>query len=498
MNTGDGWSAPGSSDADGGQRAGGQQAPQYGQPQAPQHGQPQAPQFGQPQYGQPQQPQYGQQAPSSYPYGAQPAPAPTAAYDANPYAQPGFGPAPGAQGWAPPPKPGLIPLRPLSFSDLFSAPFQVLRRNPKATFGSALLVQGVASLLSLIVVGLVAWFAFSRVAQAAPEDRDAVAAGATTAVIIAFLIPLAVSIVGGAFIQGVISQEVARGTIGEKLTLGALWKLTRRRFGPLVGLTFLIIAAVVLFVLVFTGIGFGLVQLGGVGIALTVVIGILAALALVAAYVWIGTKIALAPSIIVLEGVGVFAALRRSWALTDRYFWRTFGVIFLVTAVVSVVAQVVSVPISFLAGIVPVFFTGTGSEETGIAVAIIAQGLVILVSLVIGSVTIVISGSVSTVIYIDLRMRKEALDLELARFVEDRAAGRETVQNPYEHVSAGGPAWQQQRQAFQQPYPPQPFQQPYPPQGVQQPPYQAQPPYRQQHQPQQPPYPPQQGWPGQR
>lgn len=435
------------------------QQPAY--PQQQQQGYPQQPGYPA-QQGYPQQPGYPAQA--TYPqqeYGQQPYPqqytqpypqaqqpgygpppsAPTAAYDANPYAT-GATWAPGPQqGWAPPPKPGLIPLRPLSFSDLFGAPFLVLRRNPKATFGSALLLQGLTAVLSLVIVGLVTWLSLSRLSQAAPGEEDAISAGAVTAIILSFLIPVAVSIAGSAILQGIIAQEVARGTLGEKLPLGVLWRRTKARFLPLIGYTFLLIGVVTVFIAVAVGLGFVLTGLGGTaGVALTVVMGIGALLVLIAASVWLGTKFSLTPSIIVLENGKVFPSLARSWRLTDGYFWRTFGVQFLVSSVVSVASQVVATPISLLASLVPVLFVGVDSEATMIVATIAAQGLSLLVSVVIGAITVVVISATSAVIYVDLRMRKEGLDLDLARFVEARAGGRETVDNPFDVAAAGGKA----------------------------------------------------------
>ncbi|MBF4566940.1 hypothetical protein [Plantibacter sp. VKM Ac-2876] len=443
--------------------------PPQGAPQQPAYPQQQGyPQQGYPQQGYPQQPGYPPQATYPQPvYGQQPYPqqvppqytqpyqpypqaqqpgygipssAPTAAYDANPYAT-GATWAPGPQqGWAPPPKPGLIPLRPLSFSDLFGAPFLVLRRNPKATFGSALLLQGLTAVLSLVIVGLVTWLSLSRLSQAAPGEEDAISAGAVTAIILSFLIPVAVSIAGSAILQGIIAQEVARGTLGEKLPLGVLWRRTKARFLPLIGYTFLLIGVVTVFIAVAVGLGFVLTGLGGTaGVVLTVVMGIGALLVLIAASVWLGTKFSLTPSIIVLENGKVFPSLARSWRLTDGYFWRTFGVQFLVSSVVSVASQVVATPISLLASLVPVLFVGVDSEATMIVATIAAQGLSLLVSVIIGAITVVVISATSAVIYVDLRMRKEGLDLDLARFVEARAGGRETVDNPFD-AAAGGKA----------------------------------------------------------
>ncbi|MBF4514433.1 hypothetical protein ITJ66_18245 [Plantibacter sp. VKM Ac-2885] len=419
--------------------------PQQGYPQQP--GYPPQATYPQPGYGQqpyPQQvpPQYTQPYPQAQQpgYGTPPS-APTAAYDANPYAT-GAPWAPGPQqGWAPPPKPGLIPLRPLSFSDLFGAPFLVLRRNPKATFGSALLLQGLTAVLSLVIVGVVTWLSLSRLSQAAPGEEDAISAGAITAIILSFLIPVAVSIAGSAILQGIIAQEVARGTLGEKLPLGVLWRRTKGRFLPLIGYTFLLIGVVTVFIAVAVGLGFVLTGLGGTaGVVLTVVMGIGALLVLIAASVWLGTKFSLTPSIIVLENGKVFPSLARSWRLTDGYFWRTFGVQFLVSSVVSVASQVVATPISLLASLVPVLFVGVDSEATMIVATIAAQGLSLLVSVIIGAITVVVISATSAVIYVDLRMRKEGLDLDLARFVEARAGGRETVDNPFDAAAAGGKA----------------------------------------------------------
>ncbi len=426
-----------------------QQQPGYGQQQAygqqPGYGQQQG--YGQqPGYG--QQAPYGQQPPYTQPsapshqpgYGA-PQAAPSAGYDANPYANAAqWAPGP-QQGWAPPPKPGLIPLRPLSFSDLFGAPFLVLRRNPKATFGSALLFQGLTAVLSLVIVGLVAWLSFSRLSQAAPGEEDTIGAGGITAIILSSLIPIAVSIAGSAILQGIIAQEVARGTLGEKLPLGVLWRRTKKRFLPLIGYTFLLIGVVTVFIAVAVGLGFVLTGLGGrAGVVLTVVMAIAALLVLVVASAWLGTKFSLTPSIIVLENSRVFPALARSWRLTDGYFWRTFGVQFLVSSVVSVASQVVATPISLLASFVPVILVGVDSEATMIVATIAAQGLSLLVSVIIGAITVVVISATSAVIYIDLRMRKEGLDLDLARFVEARSGGREAVDNPFDLAAAGGKA----------------------------------------------------------
>jgi len=99
----------------------------------------------------PAQPAYGQPA-----YG-QPA------YAEPSYAAPGTYPPTAPGGWTPPPKPGLLPLRPLGFGTLLWAPFRTLRRNPAATFGSGLVVQLASVVATAAVFVPFLLYTFSRV-----------------------------------------------------------------------------------------------------------------------------------------------------------------------------------------------------------------------------------------------------------------------------------------------------------------------------------------------
>lgn len=333
--------------------------------------------------------------------------------------------------WAPPPKPGLIPLRPLGFGTLLGAPFLTLKRNPKATFGSALLVQAITVVVSLIVIGLVTWFVISRITTAAPEDVETVAAGGITAIILGSIIPFLISIAGTVFLQGVIVTEAARSTLGEKLTLKATWKATWPRLGALLLWTLLAGAAVSIVLAAIIGIVWLLVVLGGGFIAAGIILAILAGLALVVVGVWLGVKLSLVPSAIVLERAGVLAAVRRSWRLVDGYFWKTLGIQYLIAFIVGTVSQVVLTPITIIYTMSVSVLDPTGATaEDWIAPAVLYVVLII-VSLLVASITSVVQSATLAFIYIDLRMRKEGLDLELIRFVEARQSGDSSVHDPY-------------------------------------------------------------------
>ncbi|MFK4729823.1 hypothetical protein ROT00_09070 [Agromyces mediolanus] len=411
-----GWAPPAAGSGDGSSQPGygapqpGSGAPQYG---APQYG---APQYGAPQYGAPQYaPQYG-------------------------------GPQPG---WTPPPKPGLLPLRPLGFGTLMWAPFRTLRRNPGPVLGSGLIVQ---LAIALATVGAFVPFFFAmagRVDSASAADQDVIMAGAMGGFLLLMLIPLALSVVGTAFLQGIMVVEVASSTLGERLRFGELWRRTARRIWPLIGWTLLVGVAAIIAILavvllgVLVGVSFAAATSGAVGgiVATVIIIGFVV-LAVAALFVWLAVKLSLVPSVIVMEGAGVGRAIGRSWRLTNGFFWRTFGVEALVAVILNLAAQVVTTPVSLIGGIVIGLVDPTGSGSgVGAIIALYAVSLVL--SLVIGAITAVVQSAVVAVVYLDLRMRKEGLDLLLQRHVELRDAGQ-PVGDPFAPSAAPAapaPAW---------------------------------------------------------
>lgn len=347
---------------------------------------------------------------------------------------------PGQQAaWTPPPRPGLFPLRPLPFGTLFGTPFRVLRHNPRATVGGALIVQLISTMATVLVVGLTTVFAVLRIAAAdrdSSTDTQLIAAGSIALLIAALLVSVVISLIGTALVQGLVASEVARGALGEKLTLRALWRGTRGRRWRLIGWTVLLAAAV--------GASIALVAAAAAASAtagswvVTTLFVVVAVLGLGVLWVWLGTKTALTPSIIVVEKTGVFAAVARSWRLTRRSFWRTFGTLALVAVVCSAASAIVTVPLQAIYTIVISVISPTGSLQAGnaLAVTIAYYVLSLIVGTLVGSVTAVVQAATATTVYLDLRMRHEGLDADLRRVVDERAAGIQDARDPF-----ATPAW---------------------------------------------------------
>lgn len=345
--------------------------------------------------------------------GSGPAPGPGVAPGSPPASGPGAAP-----GWTPPPKPGLIPLRPLSFGTLLGAPFQALRRNPKPTFGAALIVQAAISVLSLLVVGGVSFFAFGRLTGLSDRQVNDLLPGSIAAVLLSSLLPVALAVIASALLQGIVVIEVSRAALGEKLRLGELWRRVRPRFGRLIGWTLLVAGIVLVLLAVLAGMVFLGVLLGPVGIAVGVSLTVLLALGLTVVGVWIGVKLSLVPSAIVVERLPLRAAVRRSWTLTTGYFWRTFGVQILLAMILGLVSSVITGPLSlgFTLGGYLIDPNGTGGAL--IALTVISYLLQLIFAVLIGAVSSVVQSAAVSLIYLDLRMRKEGLDLDLVRYVE--------------------------------------------------------------------------------
>ena len=131
-------------------------------------------------------------------------------------------------------------------------------------------------------------------------------------------------------------------------------------------------------------------------------------------------RLGLATSALILERIGVIESLRRSWALSRGAFWRLFGIQLVTNLVVGFASGALMFPVTMI-GMLAVFATSSdspGSLASGFLVMMVIVGLA---QVLIAAVTTPITSTVSTLLYIDQRIRREGLDVELARAVERRA-----------------------------------------------------------------------------
>jgi hypothetical protein len=343
--------------------------------------------------------------------------------------------------WTPASRPGIIPLHPLGFGTILGRSFAALRQNPRVLLGFALIVQTLAYLVVLGAVLAVMWASFSRLDTLRPgtDEYDTVMAGSIAVTAIAGIV---LGLVAGALsiiVQGIVVVEVTHAAVAEKLTLGALWRQLRPVAWRLIGYSLLVVLAVVAIVAV---VAIGVVAIGVAALPAAIVLTILLILAAIPLAWWLQIKLLLAPAAIIVEHATILQAVSRSWTLTRGRFWPALGIILVISLIFGAVAQVVSLPFSFLSMGLTTIIAPTGDPEPSAIIGVIATALLTQVlTLLLQSVAVVVQATATSIIYIDCRMRREGLDLDLLGYVERRDAGATALADPYrEHIGRAAPA----------------------------------------------------------
>jgi hypothetical protein len=304
-------------------------------------------------------------------------------------------------------KPGAIPLRPLVLSDVFDGAFRIIRYNPRATIGAAVLVSAVAMIVP-ITAGLVSG---STGGLQPDPNTDTVSDSQVLSLLIGLgglLAGAQLQSIGLLFVSGMIAHVSSAAAVGRKLTMAQAWAATRGKRWRLLGMAFLLGLVVVLAVAIAVAIlVIGLVAFDApVGAA--VLVGVLLAAMIVVAYLWFWVRLrVLAVPALMLESVGIFGALARAVRLTQHQFWRLLGLLLLVTLVTGVAGGILQLPFTVTG---QVFLAGSADTGYGLLIYLLLTSVGTVVS---SAVLQPFSAAVSALLYIDQRMRKEAYDVEL-------------------------------------------------------------------------------------
>lgn len=342
---------------------------------------------------------------------------------------------PGWQGWAPPPppptapKPGVVPLRPLAFGEILDGAFTTIQRYPTILLGfSAILFAVVAVINYVLANALVPADLLTELSDpTGPTLTQQQFQQDLTELLSALLLVVGISVllqwIVGVILTGIVTATAARGVLGQPATVRSTWQQVRGRLLRLLLLTLLIGLA-------FTGVlvatilisAFAIAALGALGGLVT--FGALVGAIVLMLFLWV--RWAVAGAALVLESrapqwqnpvgdsgrrpIGVFEAMGRSARLTKGRAWRTLGVLLVATLIAAVVAGILQVAFSMLAGLVPDTLGWLGADGA----AATGQTVVSSIGLVSGSMLqMAFLAAVNVLIYTDARMRAEGLDIEL-------------------------------------------------------------------------------------
>lgn len=314
------------------------------------------------------------------------------------------------------PKPGIIPLRPLSIGEIISGAFESLRANPRAMFLPSLIVLTATGALSAALNYFGADLLLSRLGGLL-DSPDIRFSGILTVFMGSFtsqVVSLLLTALATTILTGLLIVAVSRSVLGRIATPGEVWERTRGRILPLIGQTLLITLIAIAVDIVIVLIGVALIAViaasimgtdpgAGAIIATFLAALVLAVLVFIAA-VFLIVRLSLAPAALMLENTGVVEGIGRSWALTRGSFWRVLGILVLAGLITGIVSGTLSFGLGMIFGVISVGLPA--------AQPLAAAGGVLLTS-IMSALVLPFTAAVTALTYIDLRMRAEGLDVEL-------------------------------------------------------------------------------------
>ncbi len=267
--------------------------------------------------------------------------------------------------------PGPAPqLRPLGLGEILDAAFKVYTRNFK-TLCLAVLVPVVPIVILTTLV--TASTSSNENAFDPTADFDAtatqttisgaeVAGGAVTVLLTLLLTALATA---------ACTRAVADGYLGEPTSWRASLRFALRKLLPVIAVSILV-----------------------------VVLAVLSLVGVIVAAIYVGVRLALSAPALLIEDLGPIAALKRSWRLVKDRWWVTFGVFVISSLLVALLAGLIQLLL-----LAPLLADSDNELLGGVLTA--------LGAIVANVFTLPIQAAVITILYFDLRVRKEGFDLEL-------------------------------------------------------------------------------------
>jgi hypothetical protein len=258
-------------------------------------------------------------------------------------------------------------LRPLEIGDLLDETFRMYRRH-------FLLFGGISIILSIPSAALIglALASFSSVLrQTNPNTTD-----------FSFLAPLLASFAAGLvvnivilpFSMGAVMYAACESALGRPVSAGGVFFGVLRRYFPLLGYWLLFI----------------------VSFYVALILCVLP----VALWTWIFVGWIAATPAMFVENIGLGTALSRSWRLVEGRWWRTF----LVLLLISIIWYVAQLALGAFVQLGQVLLQIVLSPFIAAAIATAAAQLVGAIASPVLQIAIVL-------VYFDLRVRKEGLDL---------------------------------------------------------------------------------------
>ena len=301
---------------------------------------------------------------------------------------------------------GLIPLRPMLAGEILDGAVTVMRGFPRTVFG----VSAVVVVLSQAVSIPLDYLYLRFLANVAGDTSSGFDVQMLTLLKPGALLSVLAQTV---LLGGLLVPVVSRGLLGRSAAPGEVWHLSRPRVPRLVALTLL--ACLVLGAVLAAGVVPGVLLVlhnasGGPGV---LALGLCGAGVVV---LWRGVAWSLAGAALMLEDQPVRVALKRSSAIVKGSWWRLLGVRLAAMLVAALAALGLNAGQQQLLGSAlspeTVNSDGTVSGHTVTWATIL---LAAVFSTAMQAIITPFAATVTALQYMDQRMRREGLDIQLAR-----------------------------------------------------------------------------------
>jgi hypothetical protein len=297
-----------------------------------------------------------------------------------------------------------VELKATSLSELLDRTFTLYRNNFWLVCGIMIMPEVVLMLLSMLYVIA---FPIKFVPITPNRSNPFAALAGMQSNIAASLVLLLLRGLAYAFALGCMTLAVSEIYLGRRITIRQIYAATFPRTGGLFGLTLMLglIGFGFLLVVELVVIALGAVLAGVLASSSPILIGAILVLGVIGGFIvgfWLMMRFAVSVPAFVLERRGVFNSLQRSGVLTKGHRFRIFVACVVILLVYYVVQALFTVPFSIimtvhmLSGTLPLWVVIT-TQIAGTISAILTSPLLIITL---------------ALFYYDVRIRKEAFDLE--------------------------------------------------------------------------------------
>jgi hypothetical protein len=297
--------------------------------------------------------------------------------------------------------------------EILDGAMSTMRTYWRTVLGISLTVAVITRTVTVLFQGLVLNNLASTDALQDPNATGREMAHAIGDTFASTIVVALITMIGTVIATALLTTVTSRAVLGKPVTAGEAWRDARpqllRLFGPIILL--ILIAIGVLLAGTSAGLIVAFTSSGPAGAVLAVVGG----LAAIIVTMWLMIRFSLASPALMLEKQGIRKSLSRSVKLVRGSWWRVFGIQFLAAIIADIMASIIAIP--FTIGAMALDGNGITGFLTSTSTHVGWTFLVVSgIGAVIGSmITFPITAGVVVLLYVDQRIRREALDLELAR-----------------------------------------------------------------------------------